>query len=108
MESMNVKERYVDGIGKIHFVGGVVRFDLYSFQPQDEKDGKEVAPEPVIAERLIMSPNGFLASYDAMVNMIQKLTDAGVIQKREETTSESEKDEEKPVSVEQAIDATKA
>ena len=80
---MEVKERYVDGIGKIHFIGGVVRFDLYSFQPGEGGDETK-NPEPVIAERLIMSPNGFLASYDAMMNMIQKLTDAGVIQKRED------------------------
>lgn len=81
-----VKERYVDGIGKIHFCGGVVRFDLYSFQPTDDE---KVPPQPIVAERLIMSPNGFLASYDAMVNMIEKLTDAGVIQKREESEAEN-------------------
>lgn len=104
METMNVKERYVDGIGKIHFIGGVIRFDMYSFQPQDDKDGKETQPEPIIAERIIMSPNGFLASYDAMVNMIQKLTDAGVIQKREENDGETtEKVEAEPV-----VEATKA
>lgn len=80
-----IEERYVDGIGKIHFVGGVIRFDLYSFQPTDSEDK---SPEPIVAERLIMSPNGFLASYDAMVNMINKLTDAGVIQKRDEDASD--------------------
>jgi hypothetical protein len=85
-----VKERYVDGIGKIHFCGGVVRFDLYSFQPTDDE---KQAPQPIVAERLIMSPNGFLASYDAMVNMIQKLTDAGVIQKRDEETAKGENEE---------------
>lgn len=99
---MHVRERYVDGIGKIHFVGGVIRFDLYSFQPKDDKEGKEAQPEPVIAERLIMSPNGFLASYDAMVNMIQKLTDAGVIQKREDAKPETEKVDAEPV-----VEATK-
>ena len=103
METINVKERYVDGIGKIHFVGGVIRFDLYSFQPKDDKDGKEQNPEPIIAERLIMSPNGFLASYDAMVNMIQKLQDAGVIQKREDTSTETEKAPVEPV-----VEGTKA
>ena len=86
--------------------GGVVRFDLYSFQPQDDKDGKEVAPEPIIAERLIMSPNGFLASYDAMVNMIQKLTEAGVIQKREDAPAE--KATEKAAPTEPVVEATKA
>ena len=85
-----VKERYVDGIGKIHFCGGVVRFDLYSFQPTDDE---KQAPQPIVAERLIMSPNGFLASYDAMVNMIQKLTDAGVIQKRDEEVAKDGNEE---------------
>ena len=86
-----IKERYVDGIGKIHFVGGMIRFDLYSFQPSEEvttdendKDATPPPPTPIIAERLIMSPNGFLASYDAMVNMIKRLTEAGVISKRED------------------------
>ena len=90
----HVKERYVDGIGKIHFIGGVVRFDLYSFQPTGDENQ---TPEPTIAERLIMSPNGFLASYDAMVNMIQKLTDAGVIQKREEGETAAGETTETPV-----------
>ena len=103
---MGVKERYVDGIGKIHFVGGVIRFDLYSFQPKDDKDGKESQPEPIIAERLIMSPNGFLASYDAMVNMIQKLTDAGVIQKREEAEKVEKTDDKS--AAEPVVEATKA
>ena len=32
----------------------------------------EDKPEPVLVERLVMSPNGFLASYEAMVNMSQE------------------------------------
>ena len=87
--------------------GGVVRFDLYSFQPQDEKDGKESNPEPVIAERLIMSPNGFLASYDAMVNMIQKLTEAGVIQKKEDS-EQATAEESASAAPETVVEATKA
>ena len=93
--SENIKERYVDGIGKIHFVGGMIRFDLYSFQPSEEttdendKDATPPPPTPIIAERLIMSPNGFLASYDAMVNMINRLQEAGVISKREDDTAET-------------------
>ena len=95
--SENIKERYVDGIGKIHFIGGMIRFDLYSFQPSEEitdedekKDTTPPPPTPIIAERLIMSPNGFLASYDAMVNMINRLTEAGVISKREADEREGE------------------
>ena len=101
--SENIKERYVDGIGKIHFVGGMIRFDLYSFQPSEEvttdendKDATPPPPTPIIAERLIMSPNGFLASYDAMVNMINRLTEAGVISKREVDEREGEPAAETP------------
>jgi hypothetical protein len=87
---MEIKERYVDGIGKIHFVGGMIRFDMFSFAPMDDLDdeGKEKRPEPVMVERLVMSPNGFLSSYESMVNMINKLTEAGILAKREEETSE--------------------
>jgi hypothetical protein len=83
---MEIKERYVDGIGKIHFVGGMIRFDMFSFEPVDgvDEEGKERRPEPVMVERLVMSPNGFLSSYESMVNMINKLTEAGILAKREE------------------------
>ena len=89
---MEIFERYVDGIGKIHFLGNVVKFDLFSFAPsENDKDDK---PEPKLVERLVMSPNGFLASYEAMVNMINKLTEAGVLSKTNpnetETTSTPE------------------
>ena len=83
---MEIKERYVDGIGKIHFVGGMIRFDMFSFEPVDgvDEEGKERRPEPVMVERLVMSPNGFLSSYESMVNMINKLTEAGILAKRDE------------------------
>ena len=77
---------FVDGIGKIHFVGGMIRFDMFSFEPVDgvDEEGKERRPEPVMVERLVMSPNGFLSSYESMVNMINKLTEAGILAKRDE------------------------
>lgn len=94
---MEIFERYVDGIGKIHFLGNVVKFDLFSFAPSDnEKDDK---PEPKLVERLVMSPNGFLASYEAMVNMINKLTEAGVLSKtnpNEKETTETTSTTESP------------
>lgn len=74
---MEIKERYVDGIGKIHFLGSMIKFDLMSFSPSE--DDKNDQPVPKLVERLVMSPNGFLASYEAMVNMIKKLTDAGIL-----------------------------
>ena len=75
----NIKETYSDGIGKIHFLGGTIRLDLFSFSPS-EKDGEE--PTPEITERIIMSPNAFLASYESFVNMIQKLENAGIVSRK--------------------------
>ena len=46
------KEIFVDGIGRIHFAGGMVRFDFVTLQP--EVEGK--APVPVVKERVIMPP----------------------------------------------------
>lgn len=72
------EETYVDGIGKIHFVKGMVRFDLISYEPSES--GKE----PTINEkqRIIMPPDGFLATFNTMQRLIDQLVEAGVLKKR--------------------------
>ena len=37
------KEIFADGIGQIHFTGGMVRFDFMTLQPDEE--GKKPAPQ---------------------------------------------------------------
>ncbi len=71
------KELFADGIGQIHFAGGMVRFDLVTLQPGEE--GK--APTPESHTRLIMPPQGFLAAFNSMQQLIDKLVDAGVLKK---------------------------
>ena len=73
------KEIFADGIGQIHFAGGMVRFDLVTLQPTEE--GK--APVPESHTRLIMPPQGFLAAFNSMQQLIDKLVEAGVFQKNE-------------------------
>ena len=73
------KEIYADGIGQIHFAGGMVRYDFVSLQP--EEDGK--APTPQANVRIVMPPQGFLAAYNSMQQLIDKLLEAGVLQKNE-------------------------
>lgn len=73
------KEIFVDGIGQIHFAGGMVRYDFVSLQPQE--DGK--APVPETNLRIVMPPQGFLAAFNSMQQMIDKLLDAGILQKNE-------------------------
>lgn len=77
----NVIERYSDGVGQVHFLGGMLRLDLVSFKPGEKTDGDDKAAnaKPVVVERVVMSPNAFLATFDSFVNMIEKLKQAGVI-----------------------------
>ena len=71
------KEIFADGIGQIHFAGGMVRFDLVTLQPGEE--GKSPVPES--HTRLIIPPQGFLAAFNSMQQLIDKLVEAGVVKK---------------------------
>ena len=51
------KEIFADGIGQIHFAGGMVRFDFVTLQPDPDGKGE---PQPLCKERIIMPPQGFL------------------------------------------------
>ena len=73
------KEIFADGIGQIHFAGGMVRYDFVTLQP--EEDGK--APVPRDNVRIIMPPQGFLATFNSMQQLIDKLVEANVLQKNE-------------------------
>jgi len=74
------QEIFVDGIGKIHFTGGMVRFDLVTLQP-GENEGDQPTPEEKV--RVIMPPDGFLATFNTMQRLIDQLLEAGVLKKRD-------------------------
>ena len=77
---MNEKQEiFADGIGQIHFAGGMVRFDFVTLQPTE--DGKAPLPQGNI--RVIMPPNGFLAAFNSMQQLIDKLVEANVLQKNQ-------------------------
>ena len=71
------QEVFADGIGQIHFAGGMIRFDFVTLQP--EQEGK--APIPASNLRIIMPPQGFLSALHSMQQLIDKLVEAGVLQK---------------------------
>lgn len=73
------KEIFADGMGQIHFAGNMVRFDFVTLQPS--ADGS--APVPEANVRVIMPPQGFLAAFNSMQQLINKLVEAGVLQKNE-------------------------
>lgn len=69
------KEIYADGIGQIHFAGGMVRYDFVNLEPgQDEPAFESRA-------RIIMPPQGFLNMFNSMQELINKLLEAGVLQR---------------------------
>ena len=72
-------EIFADGIGQIHFVGGMVRYDFVTLQPGEE--GK--APEAQSNVRIVMPAQGFLSAFNSMQQLIDKLVEAGVLQKNE-------------------------
>ena len=76
---MDKKEIFADGIGQIHFAGNMVRFDFVTLQPTE--DGK--APTAEANFRVIMPPQGFLGAFNSMQQLIDKLVEAGVLQKNE-------------------------
>ena len=71
-----MKEIFVDGIDKIHFAGGMVRLDLGTLQPTESDK-----PEMDDTVRLILPPQGFLNTFQSMQQLINKLAEAGVIQR---------------------------
>ncbi|MBQ7111240.1 MAG: hypothetical protein IJO06_08460 [Thermoguttaceae bacterium] len=73
-------EFFVDGIGKIHFAGNMVRFDCVTLQPG--ADGEKPTPEEVF--RVVMPPQGFLAAFNSMQQLIDKLVAAGVLRKNDQ------------------------
>ena len=85
------KEIFADGIGQIHFAGGMVRYDFVTLQPTE--DGK--APEPRPSIRIIMPPQGFLSAFNSMQQLIDKLLEAGVLKRNENAEAKTDKKDKK-------------
>lgn len=81
------KEMFADGIGQIHFAAGMVRFDFMTLQP--EENGKKPVPQSNV--RIIMPPQGFLSAFNSMQQLIDKLLEAGILQKNEAAKGKKKK-----------------
>lgn len=78
MACKHVTEIFADGIGQIKLAGGMIRCDLVTLENKDN-DSEELIPR--VTNRIIMTPNGFLATFNSMQQLIDKLVDAGVLSK---------------------------
>jgi hypothetical protein len=72
-----VPETFADGVGRIGFSEGMVRIELVSVADQD----KEGRPVREACHRIVMTPQGFMQSVQAQLNLIRKLEEAGVIRR---------------------------
>ena len=70
------KKYYVDGIQQVHFIGGMVRMDMFQLTP-----GQHAEPVQETAGQLIMTPQGFISALGAMQQLAEKLVEAGILEK---------------------------
>lgn len=73
-------ERFVDGAESVHFLGGLVRIDFATLQPNPAAPEK---PRSEVSERLIMTPEGFLKTYSIMQKLAEHLLKHGALKKVE-------------------------
>ena len=77
---MNVKKEYYgDGLTQLHFVGGLVRYDFATLQPDPSGNGGTPIPKRNL--RLVMNLSGFLKTYDTMKTLLDRMIDAGIVKK---------------------------
>ena len=72
-----LKEIFADGVGQIHFVGGMIRLDFVTLEPGENDD----TPSSKEAFRLIMPQQGFLQAFNSMRQLLDQLVEAGVMQR---------------------------
>lgn len=68
------KEIFADGIGKINYNAGVVRFDYVTLQPAaGQKDVTSTAVQ------IVMPVQGFLRALDSYSKLINQMLSAGIL-----------------------------
>lgn len=70
-------ETYTDGVYQIHVVENTIRLDFMRLQPSPENN----TPVPKPFERLILTPQGFMRTYEAMGQIVQKLEEIGMLRR---------------------------
>jgi hypothetical protein len=75
-----IKEVFIDGVGKIGLYGGAVRCELISVIP--DADGKAAKTNNTI--NIVMAPQGFLQVVNTLEGFVRQLEDKGVFVKKDE------------------------
>ena len=78
---------YTDGIANITMVDGVVRYDMVTMSPAEEKGKFNIRPVASVST----SVQGMLRTYDQLSKVINKMVEEGVLKKTEPTEPVVEK-----------------
>lgn len=82
-QKTDTPEVFADGLGRIAFHSGVVRFELVSIELPES--GEEAPNSAVVNQRVVLPLEGFLRAYQTMGELVQNLTKAGVIKPKTDT-----------------------
>jgi hypothetical protein len=72
-------ELFADTVGRVDFAAGVVRFELVSIEPGAGENGQN---RMEVRQRVAMPIEGFLATLNTMSELVNKLVEAGVLQRQ--------------------------
>ncbi len=77
-------EIFADGVYQIHMIEQTLRLDFMRLQPSPEN--KTPVPKPF--SRVVLTPQGFLRTYEAMGQIVKKLEEIGMIRRNDEPPQE--------------------
>jgi hypothetical protein len=75
-----IDEVFADGISEVNIAAGIVRINFVSYSAT-EKDAKG-NPTRELRHRVVTTPQGVLELYASMKQVIDKLVETGVLQRR--------------------------
>ena len=76
----DIKEIFIDGVGKIGLYGGAVRCELISVVPNSE--GKSTKVNNSV--NVVMAPEGFLQVVNTLEGFVKQLEEKGVFVKKDD------------------------
>lgn len=79
-------EIYADGIYQIHVLENTIRLDFMRLQPSPENNKPVAKP----FERVILTPQGFLRTFEAMQQICKQLEEHGIIRRTPPPTENKE------------------
>ena len=84
-----MNEIFVDGVAQIHYVGGMIRIDFVTAQPNGDGNTEQI--ETKVCERVIMTPQGFINMLGTMTQLSEQLVEGGVFGKEVEAEKKATK-----------------